>query len=357
MPDIQGLAHLSWSPVGREDRDRVAQLVRRCENYDHAMRTLTSQELDTMVAASPAKPTGSEPSTVVDIASVGAELVAVVEVSIAPAPSNTAENEEADHLEPASAESGLDRTRRIYPRVWVAPEARTSSVVEQVIARVDSLIGTVLPQPEGEIVTEFLIDHRFTWLSDVLVANGFHRVRKFELMYRDLDSEPLVSRHDDTRYRIVTWDDTRLDEIRRVHLAAFTDHWGSATDADMWWSIACTRVEPRWSYLAVDEDDRVVGYFIVGNPREHSERIGIREAYAEILGVSRDHRGGGLARALLAAGEQAARADGVSRFGLDVDTDSPSGANTFYQRCGFVPVGSEDVWLRTGAPITAFTRK
>jgi ribosomal protein S18 acetylase RimI-like enzyme len=56
------------------------------------------------------------------------------------------------------------------------------------------------------------------------------------------------------------------------------------------------------------------------------------EGWVDQLAVRRDHRGRGLARALLAASFDAARARGATRFGLS--TDSRTGALGLYERVG-----------------------
>ena len=51
----------------------------------------------------------------------------------------------------------------------------------------------------------------------------------------------------------------------------------------------------------------------------------------------REHRGSGVARALLGSVLTALHRDGIEVAALDVDMENPSGAYHFYERMGYQP--------------------
>lgn len=70
------------------------------------------------------------------------------------------------------------------------------------------------------------------------------------------------------------------------------------------------------------------------NPMEN-ERSGRSEGWIGLLGTRRGHRNIGLGRAMLHAGLQRLKADGVQIALLGVDGDSPTGATRLYESAGF----------------------
>jgi len=65
---------------------------------------------------------------------------------------------------------------------------------------------------------------------------------------------------------------------------------------------------------------------------------GRREGWLARLGVRRDQRGQGIATAAITRALSGAQEAGFATAGLDVDTESPTGALRLYERLGFVPV-------------------
>ncbi len=64
----------------------------------------------------------------------------------------------------------------------------------------------------------------------------------------------------------------------------------------------------------------------VSFPRRITQRSGRSEGWIELLGTRRGHRKIGLGRALVLAGLQRLKADGVETALLGVDGDNPTGA-------------------------------
>ena len=67
------------------------------------------------------------------------------------------------------------------------------------------------------------------------------------------------------------------------------------------------------------------------------EAQGYSSVYIDLIGVTRDQRGRRLAPAVITALLRSARAAGLDKAVLDVDTESPTGANSLYGRLGFEP--------------------
>ncbi|HHT41414.1 MAG TPA: GNAT family N-acetyltransferase [Actinomyces sp.] len=170
-------------------------------------------------------------------------------------------------------------------------------------------------------------------------AAGFSPRRTFEVMYRTFDStEPEVAMPGEG-YAIVPWIPELDTEIHSLHLRAFSDHWGQTADVEEWWNKSRPSMEKRWSFVAISPQGEVAGYIMVCRHPARWIQTGVSEAYAELLGVDPRTRGAGLARALITKAMNAAYASRVQRFGLDVDTDNPHGAASFYQRLHFESAG------------------
>ena len=107
---------------------------------------------------------------------------------------------------------------------------------------------------------------------------------------------------------------------------------------------------PQAAYAAFPDDDEAAVFAALGElattpadraSREHADRaaaIAYAERWAEdpaLVGTLREHRGRGLAGALLAEVMRASRAAGLERCVLDVDTENPTGALGVYTRLGF----------------------
>jgi mycothiol synthase len=63
--------------------------------------------------------------------------------------------------------------------------------------------------------------------------------------------------------------------------------------------------------------------------------MGATNSYIDLIGVVRAHRRRGIAPAVVDATLAAIAAAGLERAVLDVDTASPTGANTLYEGLGF----------------------
>ncbi len=132
----------------------------------------------------------------------------------------------------------------------------------------------------------------------------------------------------------------RLDQeedARRARNDAFRDHWGSLPSQPEGWSkfIHGEHLRPDLSRVALDEDGAIVAFCLASVNEDDWELLGASHAYIDLIGVVRDHRRRGLAPAVIAATLDAVRTAGLAQVVLDVDTASPTGANTLYEGLGF----------------------
>ena len=119
---------------------------------------------------------------------------------------------------------------------------------------------------------------------------------------------------------------------------AFRDHWEwHGTPFDEWWELRRDNDHSLWFVIRG-------GTEIAAAVRNDAERNG--GGYVGIIGVRREWRGRGFAKALLLRtfGEFWQR--GVTRVSLDVDADSPTGATRLYESVGMHVEGAMAVYER-----------
>lgn len=143
--------------------------------------------------------------------------------------------------------------------------------------------------------------------------------------------------------------------IRAATPADYEATWNVVEDAFLEWSVR--QREPFEDFLSVtvrrpgfepwmlrvvtDPSGEVVGtafLIMAGDP--------VEEAYVERLAVRKDHRGQGLAQALLVDAFEQGRQHGAPRSGLS--TDSRTGALSLYEKVGMVVV---DTWVNRGTEL------
>jgi mycothiol synthase len=136
------------------------------------------------------------------------------------------------------------------------------------------------------------------------------------------------------------YDDSFAAAMHSAHNAAFVDHpnftpWSDA----MWeqWVTGSRNFRPQLSLVVVgaDRPDQVVAYLQTNEYDAYFEQTGRREAYVAKVGTVREHRGRGLASALLGHALLEYRAAGYDEASLDVDSENPTGALGVYRRAGF----------------------
>ncbi|UNX53392.1 GNAT family N-acetyltransferase [Georgenia sp. TF02-10] len=314
-------AHLGlrWRALTPADAPAVLELEARCAAVDHPVTQLNPAKVSAVLRPGAALVTDS----LGGFSSAGTlEAVAVV------------------YLPPGDTE-----VLRAFLVATIAPEWRGRGIGRALLdwqdARARQLLaadGRDLPARLAAYVDEHLVDRRRLY-----VAAGFSPKRAFQEMRRPVDA-PLPAAPPPPGVQVVDWSPDLDEQVRRVHNEAFADHWGSEPLTGDTWRLVRGDLEPRWSKVAVlldaPADRRVAGYALTSRHEHAWAALGFSEGYTELLGVRRDHRGQGIARALLVAVVAALAADGIDSAGLDVDTVNPSGAHGFYERLGYERVGA-----------------
>jgi len=185
--------------------------------------------------------------------------------------------------------------------------------------------------------------HETAWRSVRLFRRmGLHLVRYFQSLERRLD-EPVPGIALPPGVRLVPYS---ADLSRATHAArdsAFRDHWGSQPMSEEAWDsfVSTGTFRADLSMLAVattpEGTDQVVGFTMASVNRDNWAHQGYTGSHVDLVGVVEGWRGRQIARALLAAHLEAARAEGLERVSLIVDSESETGALNLYRGMGFTP--------------------
>jgi mycothiol synthase len=167
---------------------------------------------------------------------------------------------------------------------------------------------------------------------------GFDIARYYLELRRDL-LEPIAAARPLEGYEIVAFDASRSEDVRLARNDAFRDHWGSQPVVEEAWASFLGRsiFRPDLSFLAVSPDGEVAGFVLSEVDEEDFEPQGFSSAYIDLVGARRDHRGKGIAAALLTRALEAIRDAGLQKAVLDVDSESLTGATRLYENVGFTP--------------------
>lgn len=156
-------------------------------------------------------------------------------------------------------------------------------------------------------------------------------------------------------YDVRVYDDTRGEALRHAHNVAFLDHPNFTPWSEELWRAQVTgsrAFRPDVSYVVVPTgSEEIVGYLQTLESPAHQEATGRREAYVAKVGTLREHRGRGLAGALLAHAMHGFRDAGCDEVGLAVDSENPTGALGIYRRAGFEVESRWTNYLRTMPPL------
>ena len=184
----------------------------------------------------------------------------------------------------------------------------------------------------------------------LLVAAGYHEIRRFQLMRVDFAGScrprtcPQVSASSSSTPRFdvaVAFD---------AHHEAFADHWGETEETPeefRHWLVDTPRFDRELSLLARN-GPVVAGYLFAWRDAEEDSSRG----YVAALGTRRSYRGKGIAEALLRHVFRTLRDRGKRGCDLHVDSDSRTGATRLYERVGMTAHPRFATWekeLRPGS--------
>lgn len=138
-------------------------------------------------------------------------------------------------------------------------------------------------------------------------------------------------------FKIAAWDVSRNEEARLVKDSAFEDHWGSTpTDSEAWQFITTgTYARQDISYFAINSHNKIVGLVLTHRFPSDDLVLGAKYVVIDKVAVLKDHRGRGVASTLINHALHAYAAEGLDFACLDVDSQSPTGANRLYEKLGF----------------------
>ena len=193
--------------------------------------------------------------------------------------------------------------------------------------------------------------------QDWLGAAGYERTRTWLQMTRPVTAEDAtdcpapregvsvrrVDRHDDGLP--VARD---LQDIHRVLEESFQDHFSSYRESFPEF-VMRLRSDPghRWDHwwlatIETGEGTMPAGALVSTVLRPDAE--GLEGSYVDYIGVHRRARGRGVAKALLHSVIADTARRGRNRVGLEVDADSPTGADGLYTAMGWVTAYRTESW-------------
>jgi mycothiol synthase len=216
---------------------------------------------------------------------------------------------------------------------WVLPDSRRRGV------------GTALAQAVFASLKErgksqVQLWHRDTAAAVAFAAGlGFRSIRVFHTMTCDLTSVPrAVGECREVTLAELADDDAAIQLQNRLMNEAFREHFSYRTlTADETRHIyfeARERGERVFTLVAYREAEPV-GFLVGGSDPAVARRRGRNVGGLHILGVLKPFRNRGIAKALLIAGMERLKEQGMTEAELRVDTENATGALHLYELLGF----------------------
>lgn len=177
---------------------------------------------------------------------------------------------------------------------------------------------------------------------------GYQTVRHFFTMRHELQQLPVAQLPTGLQIRPVQKPD-HLRAIWDAKEAAFADHWGhvprNEQDFERWCQTP-TFEHDLWQVAWDTKTDSVAGVSINNIYHEDNKHFGFRRGWVDTLGVRREWRGRGLAKALLANSLRQLKSTGMTECLLEVDATNPTGALQLYEKVGFAVYKRSGVWRK-----------
>jgi len=253
-------------------------------------------------------------------------------------------------VEPRDEPSG---THRVRLDGVVHPDFRRHGIGRALMPRMVTMAKALhlAAHPAMPLVASTMVESRSAGHLALASALGFTADRYFYEMEVAL-GESLAQVPIPSGYEIVPFSATRSEEVRQVVNAAFSQHWGSTARTSEEWAASFTdskRFVPSTSYLALDRaSGAVIGFVLSRHYPAVEEQTGVRELWIGDVGTLDEHRGRGVASALLSWTLAQGQAQGYHRAGLSVDSANSTRALGVYERAGFKVVRT---WIDHGLPV------
>ena len=206
------------------------------------------------------------------------------------------------------------------------------------IEQLAEAVATIDPAPDAEWTADLKVYGEESQPDQRAIAEaaGFTPERWFTSMERDMAViAPAVAAPEGIT--VVPYTHDRDDDARLARNDAFRDHWGSLPSQPESWAkfVGGPFFRADLSRLALDAEGAIVGFCLASVNEDDWEALGATNSYIDLIGVVRAQRRRGIAPLVVAATLAAIGDAGLERAVLDVDTASPTGANTLYEGLGF----------------------
>jgi len=236
------------------------------------------------------------------------------------------------------APDGVDTIYRVFAFGGVVPARRGRGIgralLDWQIARGRQILAASERRIPGWILASST--DTATETARLLERSGMRPARWFQQMRREL-AEPIPDTPLPAGLRLEHLDEARWEAARIAKNDAFRDHWGTQPMTEEQWTgfMRQDAMREELSFLAVDDSGAIAGMVITFVHPEDFARQGYIGGYIQFVSVGRPWRGRGVAKALLGAALHASRDAGHEAVALDVDAESPTGADRLYTAMGF----------------------
>lgn len=227
---------------------------------------------------------------------------------------------------------------RCYLWGGIHPDHRYSGLGSAMLDRLTEMATERMAEfADAPVALRAYVPTTDTTLEAMFDTRGWTAVRWFDDLHRPVNPVPSVPEPEDIT--ITSWDASRTDELREVKNAAFADHWGSEPSTEQEWHQLTDGGAARlqWSTMALDRTGRIVGLCLVHRHDADDDVLGTTYAWIDKLATLAEHRGHGIAAALILVTMQHLADAGIAHVALGVDSNSPTGAHRLYERLGFEP--------------------
>ncbi|MGU3357781.1 MULTISPECIES: GNAT family N-acetyltransferase [Microbacterium] len=325
-PTCPAVAH--WRTATRDDIDVIHGVLVAADRVDHPTWTTPREDVAETFELSHVD---HERDTLIAFDETG-EALAVGTVTLHPS------REEHLHIYLTGAVRPDRRGRGIGTALFAWQHERAEEQLREAAAA--DAAAASLP---AEI--QVYASEKDTALERIAESLGYRTERWFSTMHRDL-SEPIAAVTTPDGIELVPFSSDRAEDARLARNDAFRDHWGSLPSPPERWQqfIGGPFLRPDLCTLALDGGEIVA--FCLASVNEGDFAVLGPNAYIDLVGVVRSHRRRGLAPAVISRSLAAMREAGLGTAVLDVDTESPTGANALYGGLGFTPYERDRVLVR-----------
>mgnify|MGYP001100844229 CR=1 FL=1 len=312
--------------AGENDYGSIAAVLTGSQRADKCERNVTAENIATAYANSL---TNCDPYTDIIIAEVMGEMVGYVRGWWVEEPPSKYVYHHNGFLLPAWRRKGIGRAMLN----WME----------------NHLKGIAQAHPrESEKYLQVNVSQFQEGTTILLVSAGYQPVRYFfEMVRPSLDDIPDFPLPDELEIRPVTPDQYRA--IWEFAQKSGQDEWGTTepTENDYLEWLKDPLFQPHLWQIAWEKDNGVpVGMVMTFINYEENKQFNRKRGYTEGVGVSREWRRRGIARALISRSLQAQKSAGMDESALVADKDSASGVTSLYESCGFQIVKCDTIYRK-----------